>query len=767
MRAQTCPTPAQLSDWLHQAAADASSAELEAHIDTCEICQGELKRIESGDLLLADLEGIAKSQSNSQLGEDRLTRITTAFRLAESVPKQYPSRIRDYELLEILGQGGMGTVFLARHTPLNRLIALKILPPDSGQRVERFQRELAHHGPLDHPNIVKALDAGEADGVHFLVTELVEGKNAAQLVAERGPLLAKEACDIARQAALGLAYLHERGLVHRDVKPSNLMVDASGHVRLLDLGLVAPAKEESADDRMTKDKTILGTPDYIAPEQINDPRSVDGRADLYGLGCTLFHLLSGKPPFADHSLLQKLHAHQYEEPDMHRIKTPMAPEFIQLFAQLLAKKPALRPASASTVARQFAAFAPLKHTEFPPIVMPPKPPTMPPTKPSSSSSSGVIIVLAILGILVVLPILLILCAGFLFFFGYSNTVLKPNAPFTDEWNSPSTASDVDNVTEPVERPPTEPAREVHGPGQSPAIDAFRLGAHSQPVTTIAFAPDGGAAYSAGAHQFEPLLTWDLTSRRQADSMSAGAVLVMAVHPTDPNLLLLGVANNLVVWDRTTKKERDSLSGPGIVTSIATSAGVDKVAVGTSSGQVIFWNLKTSERTGSLEYQGAITALAMSPGGGLIVSATDRRQVTVWDAVADKTTGQMTINDQAIALSFNTDATSIYVVEGYSDRHRSLWQRVVKYDLKGAYQFETSIAESGEMCLAAAIRDNMLLIGCADGSIRSWYLDRDIAKFQWRQKIHEQPVTALSISPTGKTAISGARDGSVYLLDLAK
>src|SRR5204863_5740730 len=134
------------------------------------------------------------------------------------------------------------------------------------------------------PHIGTALDAGAADVVHFLVTELVEGKNAAQCVAERGPLPAKEACDIARQAALGLAYLHERGLVHRDVKPSNLMIDANGHVRLLDLGLVAPAEEVSPDDRMTKDKTILGTPDYIAPEQINDPRSVDGRADLYGLG---------------------------------------------------------------------------------------------------------------------------------------------------------------------------------------------------------------------------------------------------------------------------------------------------------------------------------------------------------------------------------------------------------------------------------------------------------------------------------------------------
>lgn len=765
MRADACPTSQELADWLEGAAQDGSSAELEAHIETCEICKVQIERIESGDLLLAELKGIAGGSGDASLDRNRLSRITAAYRKAEKAKlSDYPARIRDYELLEILGQGGMGTVFRARHVPLNRLVALKILPPDSGQRVERFQRELAHHGPLDHPHIVKALDAGEAEGVHFLVTELVDGHNAAQLVADKGPLGAKEACEIARQAALGLAYLHERGLVHRDVKPSNLMIDASGHVRLLDLGLVAPVEEESPDDRMTKDKTILGTPDYLAPEQINDPHGVGPAADLYGLGCTIFHLLAGQPPFAEYPLLQKLHAHQYEEPDMRRIPTPMAPEFIQLLAQLLAKQPALRPASASLVAQRLTAFAPLEHNEYASVVMPAKPPVVAP--PHRSNGNAVFIVFAVLGVCLALPLMLVFCAGVIYFFSATSTVMRPNEPFPDERPATSAPTMQDeNATGPA----TPDDAESHGGSveapQPQAVSALQLGFHSQPLTSIAFAPDGNSAYTAGAHQVEPLLAWDLTARRQSDSAPAGPVLTMSIHPTDPTLLLLGVAHELVIWDIKAKKDRERLACSGIVTCIATSSGADKVAVGTSLGEVTFWNLKTHERTGKLEYQGAITALTMSRGGGLIACATDRRQVSIWDSFREATPGQMTVNDQAIALAFNNDATALFVIEGYSDRHRSRWQRVIKFDLDGSYRYETSIAETGELCLAAAIGENRLLIGCADGSVRCWSLDADRARVLWRKKIHEQPVSALALSASGDKAISGARDGSVYLLEL--
>jgi eukaryotic-like serine/threonine-protein kinase len=205
-----------------------------------------------------------------------------------------------YRLEKKLGEGGMGAVWKAQHTKLGKTVALKVLPrqltsnPDS---VGRFEREMKAVGLLDHPHIIRAMDAGEIDGTHFLVMEYADGVDLAEVVRQRGPRKVRDACEMIRQAALGLGHAHQHGLIHRDIKPTNLFLTKAGQVKILDLGLARLQGEDvspsSHDPTITRMGQIMGTPDYMATEQWDDTHSVDGRADLYSLGCTLFFLLAG------------------------------------------------------------------------------------------------------------------------------------------------------------------------------------------------------------------------------------------------------------------------------------------------------------------------------------------------------------------------------------------------------------------------------------------------------------------------------------------
>ncbi len=225
--------------------------------------------------------------------------------------------IGNYVILDKLGVGGMGVVFKARHRRLGRIVALKILPPSFARdrtALARFRREVEAAGKLKHPNIVAALDADEDRGVHFLVMDYVEGRDLDRVVRQRGPLSVVEAIESLIQAARGLAAAHAEGIVHRDIKPSNLMLDTAGTVRVLDLGLarIVDASNpfgQAAGGRLTESGMYMGTVDYMPPEQAEDSRRADHRADIYSLGCTLYYLLAGREPFPAESVLKRLMAH--------------------------------------------------------------------------------------------------------------------------------------------------------------------------------------------------------------------------------------------------------------------------------------------------------------------------------------------------------------------------------------------------------------------------------------------------------------------------
>jgi serine/threonine protein kinase len=274
-----------------------------------------------------------------------------------------------YALLRRLGEGGMGQVFLARHRRLDRLDALKVVRPDhvaDENSLRRFLREARAAARLNHPNIVGIYDANEHDGTHFIAMEYVEGCDLYRLVKGRGPLPVAQACNYVMQAARGLQHAHERGMVHRDVKPHNLLLTSDGStIKVLDMGLArlrAFEDRRESEGALTKSGAVMGTPDYMAPEQAIDSHDVDIRADVYSLGCTLYFLLTARPPFPDASLTQKLLWHQQKEPEPVEATRPDLPgELVAVIRKLMAKSPGDRYQVPAQVEQALAPFVNLQH----------------------------------------------------------------------------------------------------------------------------------------------------------------------------------------------------------------------------------------------------------------------------------------------------------------------------------------------------------------------------------------------------------------------
>ncbi len=266
-----------------------------------------------------------------------------------------------YHLLEPLGEGGMGTVYKARHPLMKRVVALKVIRAErfsGADAIRRFEREIVVAGKLSHPNVVIAHDAVRVGKTLVLVTEYVEGTDLAKLMRQRGTLPAGEACEYIRQASLGLQHASEQGLVHRDIKPANLMVTARGGlVKVLDMGLALLGSSGDSVTALTESGMVMGTPDYMAPEQADNAHTVDIRADIYSLGCTLYALLSGHVPFPGNTLSQKIAARLHSEPKpLEGLRPDLPPGLVAVVRRMMAKRPEDRyrtPAEAAAALQPF------------------------------------------------------------------------------------------------------------------------------------------------------------------------------------------------------------------------------------------------------------------------------------------------------------------------------------------------------------------------------------------------------------------------------
>ena len=291
-------------------------------------------------------------------------------------------RLGQYRILERIGRGGMGRVFKAEHETMKRIVALKVLAPDlvKTERARRmFEREVRAVARLHHPNIVTAYDANQSGDRHYLVMEYVDGPNLFDLVKETGPLPVGQACEFVRQAAVGLHYAFEAGLVHRDIKPGNLLVQRSGErgwlLKISDFGLARLHNAHNRDtslpsDAQSSDNQVMGTPDFIAPEQAKNPKQTDIRSDIYSLGCTLFFLLTAQVPFPGRSVLEKIIRHAKElPPPLHELRADVPVELTEIVTRMLAKLPDHRFQTPAEVVAALTPFCDLSSSSLPMVDM--------------------------------------------------------------------------------------------------------------------------------------------------------------------------------------------------------------------------------------------------------------------------------------------------------------------------------------------------------------------------------------------------------------
>lgn len=381
------PSPAELKSFAVGGLPEARRRELEDHIAACAACVRDLES--AGDDSLVRLARRANSTLTPSVAavlEKLEYEVATepTLVLLDLLPE-----LRDhprYRVTKRLGAGGMGVVYRAHHRIMDRIVALKVMNPAiiaSPDAVERFQREVRAAAKLSHPNIVTAFDADQAGGLHFLVMELLDGVSLDRWVAKKGPQPEGLASYFIRQAAMGLQHAHQMGMVHRDIKPQNLFLTRRGQVKILDFGLARlayGAEEEAADtakgstdvadtspgspiaahrlERMTQTSALLGTPDFVAPEQTRDARKVDIRADLYSLGCTFYFLLTGRVPFPSGSLQQRLLSHCLEDPTpMEELRPGLAKPIAAIVRKLMAKQPEDRFATPAELAAALLPFA--------------------------------------------------------------------------------------------------------------------------------------------------------------------------------------------------------------------------------------------------------------------------------------------------------------------------------------------------------------------------------------------------------------------------
>src|SRR5262245_15366827 len=271
-------------------------------------------------------------------------------------------RLGPYLVLAPIGRGGMGVVYLARDTRNGQCVAIKVLPPKRARAEERylarFRREMEMSLKVRHPHLALTYESGQSDGVHYIALEYIPGVSLHRLVSRDGPLRVCRAAKLFAEVAAALDHAHQQGLVHRDLKPSNILITPNNHAKVLDLGLAIETGEVGAADVVGGQGYVVGSMDFIAPEQTEDASKVDGRADIYSMGCSLYFALTGRPPFPGGSNRDKMRRHRTEEPEpLGELNPKVSDEFAYIVTKMMAKDPDRRFPTAAAVREVLAQWS--------------------------------------------------------------------------------------------------------------------------------------------------------------------------------------------------------------------------------------------------------------------------------------------------------------------------------------------------------------------------------------------------------------------------
>lgn len=668
-----------------------------------------------------------------------------------------------YKVLDHLGVGGMGQVYLAEHLLMKRQVALKVMPTHllkEATAVERFIREARALAALDHPNIVRAHDLERLGGLYMLAMEYVDGPNLNDLVADHGPRPVAQAAHYLAQAAQGLQHAHEMGWVHRDIKPANLLVDAAGVVRVLDLGLAFLFGDDSGSPTRRYDEgQVLGTADYLAPEQAIDSHAVDIRADIYSLGATLYYLLTGRPPFEASTVAQKLLCHQMKQPTPVRELRPEVPEGLDaVLTKMMAKKPDERYQTPADVAAALLPFAE-GADPIPPAQngrsLPRRSPEQSLASTLSARARSSVTMLRVdvaaakrrdrsmkVAIGGAALVIILGIGGALWF----------------AMGGPKRPEPVAKTALPAPKAAPKTGRRL---AIQPAGERLLIDAHSGAAECVRILGDGTRLITCGGDA--AVRVWDLFTGQPIKQLDGHSEMVrcVALFANDSRLILSASRDSTVrLWDVETGSEVRRFEGHTQQVWWVDAAPDGKRMLSCGQDKTIrLWDVKTGfEIRQLLGHTDQVTGVAFLPNGKRAVSCSMDRTVRLWDVQTGAELKTISVPDRAMRMALSPDGRRALV---------GIRTGVQVWDVETNQMtvFDASI-DRGMIEQGRFSPDGRWLLAAGtDGSVRLWSVSssKELAVI----KGMKGKVLEVFWSPDGQSFWTAGEDGTARVWDLAK